>query len=214
MTRSQIILVALLFVSFCSFGQKKRSKGLSLAEMDRLYNISQKHSKCFFNGKFTADERRTFLPFNHAAEVRLISYKWNIPREANDPDSLPVFIPVAQNAFAINQLKLEEQKTLSNAGIDSLTNIFFNYGYTPVRSKNAYILEDAMSCYEPHNAVVFLDADGKVVYYFDVCFSCLRHNWSTPKVKNVIYCDGKYELLRKFFASQGVIYGTKRLHSD
>ena len=35
----------------------------------------------------------------------------------------------------------------------------------------------------------------------------MRHYWSSSKVAAIAYCDNKYDLLRKFFLAQGVIYG-------
>ncbi|RFZ95256.1 hypothetical protein D0C36_06935 [Mucilaginibacter conchicola] len=225
MTLNRILIITLLLIPLCSFAQRKRKASYlkPRATTEKEYAITKKHDKCLFNGKFDAQERRSFFPFNDSLKVRLISYI--IPDNSEifgvdgalispPTDTVPIFTPIEKGVFAIDMKKVKEQKRLSTAGTDSLTNILYNYGYTPVKWKGEFAGDPGYKCYEPHNAVVFLDKNDQVKYYFEICFGCQRHYWSTSKVNNIIYCDGKYELLRKFFASQGVIYGTKRLHSD
>jgi hypothetical protein len=53
-----------------------------------------------------------------------------------------------------------------------------------------------------------MDANGKVTQYIELCFECQRSYLSSRKIKNAIYCEQKYELLKNYFLSQGIKYGT------
>jgi hypothetical protein len=66
----------------------------------------------------------------------------------------------------------------------------------------------SFSCYEPRNGVLFLDHKGKVFEYLEICFQCMRTEKSSEAVNEGGYCLTKYDLLRNFFRSAGIQYGT------
>lgn len=171
--------------------------------------LAAKYNTCYNNHKYTARQRGAFFPFNSSAAIKLISF--SLSSDVNDPtDNAPaVFTPVAPGYYKLNNSRVKESKTLSASAIDSLTDIMYNVGYTPVKL-SFRISDPGASCYNPHNAILFTDAQGTVNQYIELCFECQRYYLSSSKIKNTVYCDQKYELLKTFFLSQGIKYGTER----
>jgi hypothetical protein len=167
----------------------------------------KKHDRCFNTSKYNAGKRRAFFPFNSAATVKLISFS---------SEDIP-YLPVSVNNFSIDSTKVKESKVLSPAGIDSLTDIIYNVGFTPMKHKRPRIkgeLEVAdpgpMCIFQPRNAILFIDSTGKVTQYISICFTCHQYYLSSRKIKYTVNCEDKYELLRNYFLSQGIQYGTKQ----
>jgi hypothetical protein len=85
--------------------------------------LAEKHNQCHYSSKYDAKQRRNFFPFNTAATIQLVSFN----------DTVRVYTPIAVNDFKIDYSKVIESKKLSDAGIDSLTDIMYNFGLTPVK---------------------------------------------------------------------------------
>ncbi|MBD1387604.1 hypothetical protein IDJ75_20130 [Mucilaginibacter rigui] len=217
-----LLLFALVFPSL-SFAQKQSRLPAPLPHpFTKEENVfAEKHSQCFHQNKYNAKQRRAFFPFSGAVTIKLISYQAEIfgpdaviygekgkiiSGDKSERDTVSVLTAMAKNKYYLNFRKIKEIKTLNVAGIDSLTDILYNVGYTPVKKPTFTIINGA-SCYEPRNAVLFIDSKGNVTQYLEVCFSCMHHFWSSSKVAEIEYCDNKYELLRKYFLSQGIKYG-------
>ena len=167
----------------------------------------KKHDRCFNTSKYDPKQRRAFFPFNSAAKVELISF---------NSDNIP-YLPVAVNNFSIDSSKVKEGKVLSLAGIDSLTDIMYNIGFTPMKHKRPRIkgeLEVAdprsMCIFQPRHAILFIDSTGKVTQYISICFTCHQYYLSSRKIKYTVECENKYDLLKSYFLSQGIKYITKR----
>ncbi|MGZ3820272.1 MAG: hypothetical protein ACXVB6_06750, partial [Mucilaginibacter sp.] len=164
------------------FGQKKApAPHPPTIEEDKL---ADKHNQCFNSSQYNAEQRRAFFPFSTATTVKLISFTFGEV----------VYTPNAINDFAVDYNKVHESKVLSNAGIDSLTDILYNVGFTPVkkiRHKKGAIYEidvedPGRMCYEPRNAILFMDADGKVTQYIELCFTCHRYYLSSRNIKYTV----------------------------
>ena len=118
-----------------------------------------------------------------------------------------VFTAIKPGEFVVDYRRIEEFRDLSKKAIDSLTDILYNIGYTPIKC-SIYISDEGTSCYEPRNAILFLDKHGKVIQYIELCFTCKRYFLSSAKIKNGIYCHQKFEMLKNYFLAQGINYGT------
>lgn len=149
--------------------------------------------ECFFSEKYTKAERKHFYPFNKAANVRLISFK--------EGQNIPVSHEI------LNESKVIEQITLTNSRVDSLTNLFYNVGYTPIKTP-IRIDNPGASCYEPRNGILFVNSSGRVFAYLEICFACERTRKSSKYINDGEYCSTKFDLLRRFFFSEGIKYGT------
>jgi len=99
---------------------------------------------------------------------------------------------------------------LSKQDINKLTDLLFNYGY---RSKKYGVVEDRMSCYDPHNAILFFNDKRKVIAYIEICFDCLRMQFSSNKIHIGEKCTEKINMLKNFFTSTGIKF-VSRSYTD
>jgi hypothetical protein len=202
------------------FGQSKRKYKMPVRPTKKQLALAEKHYQCFYQNKYNAQQRRSIFPFNTAVEIQIISFKPSYPMnndikevdgklieiDRSDPDTVPVFTTISKDRYLINYRKVINKKTLSAAGVDSLTDILYNYTYTPITDKDFIeVGNPGCSCYEPTKAILFIDRDHHVTQYMRTCFKCERHFWSSSKVNEIEYCTGKYQMLEKFFFKQGVI---------
>ena len=89
------------------------------------------------------------------------------------------------------------------------TDIFYNYGFRGT----TYTISEA-SCYNPRNAILFLDSRGKAIEFIEICFECSRILESSEKVNVGDLCDQKMDMLKELFKNVGIEYGiTKGLIS-
>jgi hypothetical protein len=99
-----------------------------------------------------------------------------------------------------------ETATLSSEQINKLSDIIFNFTY----KKIPYAMED-IKCYIPRNAILFLDADNRIIAYLELCFSCKHFRSSDKKISIGEYCSTKYEMLKSVFESSGIKYGISEI---
>jgi hypothetical protein len=169
----------------------------------------KKHYRCSNTSRYNAKQRRAFFPFNSAVVVKLISFS---------NEDIP-YQPIAVNNFSIDSTKVKESKVLSSSGIDSLTDILYNVGFTPMKYKRPVVnvngIEElgvadpgSMCIYQPRNAILFIDSAGKVTQYISICFECHQYYLSSRKIKYTVNCENKYELIKSYFLAQGIKYGT------
>ena len=102
---------------------------------------------------------------------------------------------------------IKEKAALSLEKIESLTDLLYNIGYKNPEAELYSIIKG--TCYEPRNAIIFLDQNDKVIEYIGICFSCGTHDFSSDKIIEFNYCTNKYALLAKFFRANGVKLGTR-----
>jgi hypothetical protein len=200
MTR-HILLSTLLFCSLITFGQKQKEPSPPKAMTKHMQAIEDKNHECVHTTKYSLQQRLTFYPFNHAAQIILVSFD-------NKPDSNGL-IEIGSNklpmiANTIDYSKLDEIKTITNQQIDTLTGILYNNGY---RGRIMIISE---SCYNPRNAILFIDSIGRTFAFIELCFECGGHRESSDKVQTGEFCNEKYDLLKNFFKSSGIEIGTIR----
>jgi hypothetical protein len=204
------LTLLLILFPFIVFGQQKK-KSPPPPEPPSIEEARawEKHHQCLNSHKYNEEQRRSFFPFNTATTVKLISF-------AKEDY---VYTPVAVNNFIIDYSKVRESKILSNDGIDSLTDILYNVGFTPVKRpkyKKGQVHEvevddsRSMCIFQPRHAILFIDSTGKVTQYISICFTCHQYYLSSRKIKYTVNCENKYELLRSYFLSQGIKYGNKQ----
>ena len=210
MTLAIIFLIqGLAYAQHTRYGMRNghRVGGVKLTAKEEA--LAAKYTTCYNSHKYNADQRRAFFPFNQSANIKLISF--SSPSDVNEAsdDNPYVYTAIASGNYKLNYKRVKESVELSPAAIDSLTDILYNVGYTPVKI-SFYLSDPGTPCYDPHNAILFIDAKGTVTQYMEFCFKCSRYYLSSSKIKNTIYCDQKYEMLRAFFVNHGVRYSTQK----
>jgi hypothetical protein len=218
--RKTFLITALLLLTCFAFGQKKLRDLPSQPPSKADDQKAEQSFQCRHIDKYSAKERRSFSPFATAFKIKLISFEATglpnpvygedgklIEVASENTDTVAVLTPFAPGKFVLNSRKTIEEKTLGAAGIDSLTDILYNVGYTPVKNL-AFQIADQGACYNPRNAIVFFDAEGNVTQYIEFCFACKGYYYSSSKTKPIEYCKQKYDMLGAFFSSENIKYGT------
>jgi hypothetical protein len=100
-------------------------------------------------------------------------------------------------------------KNLTILQVEKLTDILYNYGFGGPISINV-----VSQCYNPRNAILFLDSTGKVFEFLEICFECERIKQSSPKIVIGDICNQKLDMLKNFFRNNGVEYGTANKKSN
>ncbi|GAA4911392.1 hypothetical protein [Mucilaginibacter defluvii] len=216
-----IIIIALLPAYFAA-GQtkaKKKHKGYKYPAIGRsLPDNKRYYDDCKFINKYTVAQRRKFYPYSKATKILAVSYEMpiNLPVtiDSADVDTSIRYEDTRTGLFVKNgkldHTALREEKVLTQSQIDSLTSIFYNYR-TRVIHNYAFL---GHSCFNPRNALVFFDKNGKVFDYLQICFECLQDRSQSEKFGTGAYCNQKYEMLRRYFAELGFKTGTQIRKSE
>lgn len=185
------LILALLFSSF-SYGQFRKldirppSPG---GYPKSVLKIEKENHKCVNLQKKDFPTILKKYPFVKTAKIQLVSFKENK-------------LPIENDTVCYS--KLYEVKTLTLQQIDSLTNIMYNIGFG-----GTILLIEKMNCYNPRNAILFIDKDGKAFEFIEICFECEQTVNSSDKIDFGEVCNEKFNLLKKQFLNAGIIYGTK-----
>lgn len=186
MIKHLLILSCILLISGCK-SNRLPYRDLTDAELEE----EVKNHKCAYTGKFTTSQRQSQYPYNVASKVLLVSF------DTLQPDAYTHILPEINGEVDLAALK--ENIVLSKSGIDSLTDIIFNLGYS-----GKIFTTSSTGCYDPHNAILFADANGKIFEFLEICFGCDRIRVSDERIQFGEPCDGKYEAIRDFFKSKGI----------
>ena len=207
MIRSRFLLLFFLFLVLSSYSQSSKIKW-------GLY------------GKKTVEERRATFPFSEAKKVVLVAFPspYAVFEDEKDDmlkkDSVDI---VGWGLNVVKTFKLPKRETkyiatemieLNQNQIDSLSHILINYKLKNDKLPETYTVY-ASGCYEPRNAILFLDSNNTVISYFEICFEC--HQFSQlPMDKTIINMNTisnlpeavkMLDLIREFMKSCGIKYG-------
>jgi hypothetical protein len=162
--------------------------------------VEEKNQHCLHRNKYNAAERLRFYPFGRARFIKIVSFPasaYGAPKRRHFAIGLPL------KKRKIDSTYIKEAITLTSAQTDSLTEIFYNTGYSgPVHSTSE------SQCFMPRNAVAFFDKKGKLLAYINISFACQMYTASSKRINIGELCTQKYELIKKFFISAGIWYGT------
>jgi hypothetical protein len=193
-----IFILFLLTTALLScVGQRKNMSGFPPTLTKEQTEQENKNRECLRTKEFKADNRLAHSPFNSSPEILLVSFN-----TIGDTESLHT-LPVEKNKIDFS--KITEKKLLSTEEIDSLTDIFYNYGYRG----EIYDLYGS-ACYNPRNAILFFDSNHELLEYIEICFECSGNKVSSDRIEWGDDCTGKYDLLKAFFLNQGIEIGTVR----
>jgi hypothetical protein len=177
-------------------------------------------------GKKTVAERRATFPFSEAKKVVFVAFPSpNAVFEDEEDDMLKKdsIDIVGWGLNVVKTFKLPERETkyiaiemieLNQNQIDSLSHILINYKLKNDKLPETYTVY-ASGCYEPRNAILFLDTNNTVISYFEICFEC--HEFSQlPMDKTIINMNTisnlpeakkMLDLIKDFMKTCGIKYG-------
>lgn len=183
------LIFTLLFSSF-SYGQfrkldiKPPSPG---GYPESVLKIEKENHKCVNLPKKTFSTILKKYPFNKTAQIQLVSFKGSK-------------LPIENDTVCYS--KLDEVKTLTLRQIDSLTNIMYNIGFG-----GTILIIQEMACYDPRNAILFIDSSGKAFEFIEICFECEQTVNSSEKIDFGEVCNEKFNLIKQQFKNAGIKYG-------
>ncbi len=186
------ILVIAIFFSMNSFAQFRKLDTLPPSAggyPKSVLKIEAENHKCVKLPKKSLSTILQKYPFNKTAQIQLVSFK--------GPN-----LPVQNDTVCFS--KLNEIKTLTLSEIDSLTNIMYNIGFG-----GTILLIKEMSCYDPRNAILFVDSSGKIFEFIEICFECRQTVSSSDEIDFGEACNEKFNLIKKQFLQAGIKYGTQ-----
>jgi len=215
--------LTLLFslICFAGFAQKKKYEVIEPPSKE-IGDVLEKRMVCVYRNLYTPEARLRFFPFNEYKKIILISFE--LPEASPDiiiydthkplikaPYKKEVDLALLSKTQKLDQTRIKEKKILSAFEIDKLTDILYNFDYKSTKSyKGLRIADEGYSCYNPRNAIVFLDEKGLIAEYIEICFECHRREESSEKIKTGEFCTEKYDLIRKYFYTAGIKYGTSK----
>lgn len=196
MKRIICISIILLF-SLNTFAQKSKTENRPPPPPRNDKKERQNHN-CAKNRNESLEVRLKNFPFSKYSEIKLVSFQ---PQKDKYGDMIMsnYGVPIANDTICYS--RLEEVKTLSHSQIDTLTDIFYNYGF---RGKISLMWESL--CFIPRNAILFLDSNEKVIAYISICFECEVIRTSSEQI-DFDLCEQKVSMIKNFFKKTGIEYG-------
>jgi len=183
----QLLLLFLLFPLFCA-----------------AQNRFEKNAKCTKTENFTESQRLSNFPFSEASQIKLISFE-SKNGEPTGNELMKYLDAVKLQTDAFNPAFYTEVATLNSIQINRLTDIIYNYSY----KKMPYALGDG-KCYEPRNAILFLNRNNIIISYIEICFGCNHFRSSSTALSLGKDCTEKYEMIKAIFKECNIEYGITR----
>lgn len=154
---------------------------------------------CIRKNAFSFTDRLKKYPFNLTAQIQFVSFGDGVYLTDNEilrKDSMPRILDTVLYS------RLKEVKTLTLTQVDKLTDILYNHGFRG----GTYTINEA-ACYNPRNAILFLDSKGKVIELIEVCFECRKTSESSDRITLGEMCEQKLDMLFGLFKNVGIEYG-------
>ena len=196
----QIIFTALFILTHSVYGQKNNlAKNPPQPPTKKELEEEERNHNCIKKNITSLTARLKKYPFNLSAQIQFVSFPDKVYLTDNEilrKDSFP------RINDTILYSKLTEFKTLTYPQVDKLTELFYNYGFRGT----TYKISEA-ACYNPRNAILFLDNKGKVIELIEICFECHKTSESSDKVSIGELCDQKLEMIFELFKKVGIEYG-------
>jgi hypothetical protein len=174
---------------------------------DKIY-----YNDCVFTHKYSILQRIKKYPFSKVAKILAVSYDGGPEPNVDiiiDSAKMKKPVKMKPHGLIFNKGKLDtsslfEIKQLTSAQVNRLTNMMFN---TDFKVHNNYVIGTA-ACFDPRNAFIFFDKNGKVFDYIEICFECKRTESKSGRVFLGCGCNQELDMTKKFFIDLGIKYGT------
>jgi hypothetical protein len=201
------ILLAILFFVRSETGFAQRHGDRPPRPMTKQEALAEERNHLCVRHTFKPfSARLKHYPFNRAAQIQLVAFTGSNPV---DPDAAQ-YADKSEGKLdgkvdSVPPSKLLEIMPLTLLQIDSLTDILYNYGYRgPTRIGSIPL------CYDPHNAILFYDNQGKMFAFIEVCFECRKTGESSEEISLGDMCDQKIDMIKQFFKNMGIEYGVTK----
>lgn len=150
--------------------------------------------------ELTLDERKNQLQIKDTPKIAFASFKKGSNITTSD---LEMYFEQIRKDFSKFDLKdFYEVKFLNYNEIESFSDLIYNYGI----NKETEWERDLM-CYEPHNAILFLNEDNTLKGFIEICFDCNKYYSSNQGIYNLgEYCETKLDFLKEEFINIGITY--------
>jgi hypothetical protein len=165
--------------------------------------IEDDNTACMQCADLPLSKRMKLYPFNAASKIQMISWGERVDTTYGGSDSYQYSF--AQKNDTVCYSKCTEIITLNKNQIDELSFLMYNIGMKDTKSGLG-----ESRCYEPRNAIIFLDKKGKILEYIELCFECFRVRHS-ENVSLGLMCAQKLDLLKELFRKVGIKHGTKKV---
>lgn len=180
--------------------------------------------KCGWYGKIPLQKRLNTFPFNNAKKILLISFfpfEGVVEVDENDKEVIKDSVWKAKmEATSLKTFHIKEEEfdyyanevyELNSEEINELSNLVLNF---KMKKKPSRLVLAITGCYEPRNAILFLDANDNIISRIAICFSC-GGIYQLPKetikdfnlLSEIEACGEIFNHYKKIFRNGGIKYG-------
>lgn len=204
-TLNQLVFIPLLFLSQFLYAQKHKSARDPFHLTKEEAAAEKRNHNCARTGNFPLAARMKNYPFNIADQIQFVSFDGLVKITDNkefiyvSPD--PPLLRAGDVDTTVYSLA-KEVRPLTASQIDKLTDILYNYGFA-----GPITFSKTQECYEPRNAILFRDHNGKALAFMELCFECNNTRDSSEKISWGQMCDQKLDMIKALFQEVGIKYG-------
>jgi hypothetical protein len=160
-----------------------------------LKDILKGSNSCGKRESKSIEQIKKELLAGQLAAIKLVSFKF--------PDTV-FTLSIPKKNDKVDLEAMFEVKTLDRDIENVLLDILVNY-------KNISKTGQVIMCYEPRNAILFMDKADNILGYIEICFGCQKYIASEKSLQDLNFCDDKFEALRQIFMAAGIKYGMNYL---
>ena len=212
-----LFLAALLLLISCHTKRVLSPSEMPESELPPIPpNVSFSEAKCELTNTYSDAERRQMFPFNKTKRVLAIAYQNYEFKDAHNAENTAIENQkeYCDRANVLRKWVVDAQKgqtycaieeiELNSTQIDSLSNMLLNYTASVGSSFSV------VGCYTPRHAFLFLDNEGKIIAWIEICFQCSQMKVSYEAVEVVSFdtrCKERRDAMKAFLRKIGIIYG-------
>lgn len=179
------------FISKTKIRQTKDSVFYSIKHFDKAL-AADRYEKdgtyCGNSKRKSLNEVKGLYPYRAIHSIKVVSFKgFEIPKTNGQID--------LKKMFEIKSLDVN----LTNKMLD----IMANYD-------NKGMGMDIAFCWDPRNAVVFLDKSEKVIGYIEICFDCQQYKIQPEELPISNFCNEKMDAVQGLMIRAGISHGMTR----
>lgn len=173
-----------------------------LLAQNSFSQIEFENGKCIRKNTFSEKERLSFFPFSKASKIKIISFRDKSKDVMPGTELIRHIESIKIGKEVFNETLYDETATLTPEQTNLLSDIIFNFSYTklPLEDTEVY-------CYNPRNAIFFLDAENHIMAYIEICFGCNKYRTSDKQFSLGDFCNEKYDMLKAIFEKSTIKYG-------